>query len=62
MLKTERLTLRQWTSDDLAAFAKISGDLEVMEFYPKPLTEEESYALGRRIQSLIKQRGWGFGL
>lgn len=31
-----------------------------MEFYPKPMTEEESYNLGIKIQSLINERGWGF--
>lgn len=60
MLKTERLILRQWTNDDFSPFSKICGDAEVIEFYPKPLTEEESYGLGSRIQSLIKERGWGF--
>ena len=60
MLKTERLILRQWTNDDLASFSNISGDAEVMEFYPKPLTEEEGYSLGARFQSLINERGWGF--
>lgn len=34
MLQTERLILRQWVNDDLAPFSKISGDAEVMEFYP----------------------------
>ena len=60
MLQTERLILRQWTDDDLAPFSKISGDAEVMEFYPKPLTKEESTSLGCKIQSLIDERGWGF--
>ena len=31
-----------------------------MEFYPKPLTEEESCSMGSKIQSLINERGWGF--
>lgn len=30
-----------------------------MEFFPKPLTEEESYSMGRRIKSIIAERGWG---
>ncbi len=33
-----------------------------MEFFPKLLTEEESYCMGERIKSLIAERGWGFGL
>ena len=60
MLQTERLILRQWTNDDLALFSKISGDSDVMEFYPKPMMEEESYSMGSKIQSLINERGWGF--
>ena len=60
MLRTERLILRQWTKADLAPFSKISGDPEVMEFYPKPLTGKESYSMGNRILSLINERGWGF--
>ncbi|WP_446718662.1 hypothetical protein [Halomonas sp. N3-2A] len=34
-------------------------DKDVMEFFLKPLTEEESYSMGRRIKSLIAERGWG---
>ena len=60
MLRTERLILRPWTNDDLAPFAEISGDSEVMAFYPQPLTKEESHSMGARIQSLIAKRGWGF--
>jgi len=60
MLQTERLILRPWIDDDLAAFAKISEDPEVMEFYPKPLTHEEGLSMGVRIQTLISDRGWGF--
>ena len=60
MLQTERLILRPWVDDDLAPFSKISGDPEVMEFYPQPLTKEESHSMGVRVQSLLNERGWGF--
>ena len=60
MLQTERLILRPWTDDDLTAFAKISGDPEVMEFYPQPLTKEQSHSMGSRVQSRLDERGWGF--
>ena len=60
MLKTERLVLRQWTSDDLTPFSDLCGDVDVMEYFPKPLSEEESQKLGHRIQALIDERGWGF--
>lgn len=59
MLQTERLILRPWTDGDLAPFAKICGDVEVMEFFPQPLTAKESHNLGARIQSLINESGWG---
>lgn len=60
MLKTERLLLRQWTQDDLLPFAEISGDKDVMEFYPSALSTEQSVALGTRIKTLIAECGWGF--
>ncbi|MDG1494867.1 MAG: GNAT family N-acetyltransferase [Porticoccaceae bacterium] len=60
MLRTERLILRAWADDDLARFEKISGDPEVMEFYPQPLTKEQSHSMGARVQSLLDERGWGF--
>ena len=60
MLKTDRLLLRQWTEDDFLPFSEMCSDTEVMEFFPKPYTQEESYAMGRKILSLISERGWGF--
>lgn len=60
MLQTERLLLRQWTDDDFASFAEICADKEVMEYFPSPLAEDESFDTGSRIQSLIHERGWGF--
>ena len=60
MLKTERLILRQWTDDDFVPFSTINGDKEVMEFYPSPLTAQESNNMANRVQALIQQRGWGF--
>lgn len=60
MLKTERLLLRQWTENDFLPFAEMCSDEDVMEYFPKPQTKEESYEMGRRILSLISERGWGF--
>lgn len=60
MLLTERLILRQWTKEDLTPFAQICADSDVMEYYPRPLTMEESQSTGFRIKSLIQDRGWGF--
>jgi len=60
MLKTERLLLRQWTEKDFDPFYDMCSDNEVMEFFPKALSKHEGFELGRKIQSLIAERGWGF--
>jgi ribosomal-protein-alanine N-acetyltransferase len=60
MLQTERLLLRQWTESDFLPFAEMCRDKEVMEHFPKLQTQEESFEMGRKILSLINERGWGF--
>lgn len=60
MIRTERLILRQWNDEDLLPFSQMCEDKDVMEFFPKLLTVEESYAMGEKIRSLIAERGWGF--
>lgn len=53
-LGTERLLLRQWRDDDLLPFAAINADPEVMEFFPAPLTPEQSAVLAGRHEALIE--------
>lgn len=57
--ETERLRLRQWQAADRVPFAALNADARVMEFFPSPLTRDESDALAARCQSLIEVRGWG---
>lgn len=57
---TERLLLRQWRSADRAPFAQLNADARVMEFFPAPLTQQESDAMADRFEALISERGWGF--
>jgi RimJ/RimL family protein N-acetyltransferase len=52
-LQTERLVLRQWHDDDLWAFAELNADPEVMEYFPAPLTPEQSAEMMGRQQSLL---------
>ncbi|MEJ8851257.1 GNAT family N-acetyltransferase [Variovorax rhizosphaerae] len=59
-IETERLLLRQWRRSDFPVFAQMSGDDEVMRFFPAKLSEEESNAMAQRCSDLIEQRGWGF--
>ena len=54
-----RVTLRQWSDADRDSFAAMNADAAVMEFFPQPLTTQESNALLDRLKREIDQRGWG---
>lgn len=58
-LQTPRLVLRQWRDDDLAPFAALNADPEVMRHYPSVLTRAESDAWVFGARALIAARGWG---
>ena len=59
-LQTERLCLRQWTPADREPFAALNSDPRVMEYLSEPLTRAASDAMADRLQTLIRERGWGF--
>lgn len=59
MLKTDRLLLRTWRSDDRVPFARMNADPEVMEFFVSPLTREDSDAFVDRIEAGFAERGFG---
>ena len=54
-----RVVLRQWTESDLERYAAMNADPEVMHFFPKPLTLEESALSMARHRARIDERGWG---
>ena len=57
IFKSERLGFRNWTKNDLTEFAKMNADLEVMEHFPKPLTEKETAELIDRFENhFLKNR------
>ena len=58
-LTTERLLLRQWRDDDLAPFAALNADPEVMRYFAAPLTRAQSGAFLKRAYSTIYREGWG---
>lgn len=60
MLNSVRLRLRLWREEDFPAFAALNADPEVMEFFPKCLSREESDASAGRIREGIERRGFGF--
>jgi RimJ/RimL family protein N-acetyltransferase len=59
MLTTARLLLRQWREEDAEPFTAMCADPEVMRYFPKLLTREESDALIENQRLLLELRGWG---
>ena len=59
-LESQRLRLRQWRESDLAPFAKMNADPEVMRYFPNCLSKEQSNALVERFTRDIDKTGWGF--
>ncbi len=60
ILETPRLRLRPWRESDLAPFAALNADPEVMAHFPATQSREESDASARRVMAAIASRGWGF--
>ncbi len=58
-IKTERLILRPWRSEDLEPFAQLNADPRVMEYFPSTLSKEESDQMAKRMRARIEERGWG---
>ncbi len=58
-LRTSRLLLRRWRREDRDPFAAMNADPDVMRFFPRPLTREESDAFVDRIEASFAERGYG---
>jgi len=58
-LRTKRLVLRRWRSEDRAAFAALNADPNVGEFLPR-MTRADSDAAVDRIERHFTERGFGF--
>ena len=54
-----RVRLRPWADADLAPFAAMGADPEVMRFLIKPLTREESDGFVQRIRAHFAEHGFG---
>lgn len=59
MIRTARLVLRRWTDADLAPFAALNADAEVMEHFPEPLDREQSDAFAARAEEGFATHGFG---
>jgi RimJ/RimL family protein N-acetyltransferase len=61
-LETARLALREMRADDLDFIASMLGDAEVMRFYPRVYTREDSWAWLVRQQRRYAEDGHGLWL
>ena len=50
-LRTQRLVLRRWRAEDLAPFAELNADPDVMAHMQKTMSREESDAFVARIEA-----------
>ena len=58
-IETERLLLRDWKEEDIAPFAEMNSDPEVMRFFLKPLNSEESFDFYNHINKEFVEYGYG---
>lgn len=58
-LRTARLLLREWRDEDLAPFAKLNADPQVMRYFPAVLDRSASDAMAVRIRARLAVDGWG---
>lgn len=58
-LETPRLILRRWRPEDIDPFHRINSDPQVMEFFPAPLTLDQTRSLVSRIESSFVEKGFG---
>lgn len=59
MITTRRLALRTWRDADLAPFAALNADPEVMAHFPATLDRAASDALAGRIRAHFATHGFG---
>ena len=62
ILETSRLSLRELTPDDLDFVAAMLADPEVMRYYPRCCSREESEAWIQRQRARYARDGFGFWL
>lgn len=62
VLATDRLLLRPWRAADLAPFAALCADPEVMRHFPGALARNAAAAVVARLQDRWREDGFGFGV
>ena len=59
MISTPRLLLRNWQPRDRSPFATLNADPRVMQYFPSPLTSEETDLALERIAAHFERCGFG---
>ena len=59
LMRTERLILRQWKDDDRQLFYDLNNDQNVMRYFPRNYTREESDLFIDENTDNISNNGWG---
>jgi len=57
-IATERLLLRPWEPRDLAPFAAINADPEVMRYFPAPMAQQETEEAMARYNAQLARDGF----
>lgn len=57
--KSSRLGFRHWSDKDVAPFALLNADPEVMEYFPAPLQYPETEKFVERINAHFDEYGYG---
>ncbi|MBW8348825.1 GNAT family N-acetyltransferase [Bacillus sp. IITD106] len=58
-VETLRLQLSDWKETDLEPFSRLNADEQVMMYFPKPLSKEETNVFHQSILSELKECGFG---
>jgi RimJ/RimL family protein N-acetyltransferase len=60
VMETDRLIVRTWRDSDLAPFAALNVDPQVMRYLPERLTPAQSDALAMQIRARHREQGFGY--
>ena len=59
VIETDRLLLRAWRDSDLAPFAAMGRDPDVMRFFPALVSRQTSDEMVGRVRAHFEREGWG---
>ncbi|MEO1258878.1 MAG: GNAT family N-acetyltransferase [Bacteroidota bacterium] len=59
-IQTDRLGLRNWRPSDFELFAEMNADEEVLRYFPRTFTKEESIAGARRYMAHFAKHGYTY--